>query len=177
MAMRLSSLMLSGSVSSQSKAWVSRTTPANYFAFGNLEPFNACEAIGFVKSTFFLIDRALPFNEPAPLTVTNWPVRESRTVLVELEVLTFAIPINMTASRADFKKPFDVIVATKYRLRFQLKVCPDTAFFIRAVTVHIRAETPAQRCPVSARLVGYIFIYTPTRATVQGGVPRARFSR
>ena len=44
--------------------------------------------------------------------------------------------------------------------------------------MHIRAETPAQLCPVGARLGVYIFINIyPTRATVQGGVLAARLLR
>ncbi len=39
------------------------------------------------------------------------------------------------------------------------------------------AFTPAQLCPVLARLGEYIFIYTPTRATVQGGVLAARLMK
>lgn len=95
--------MLSGSVRSQSSAWVSRTTPANYFAFGNFEFFSACEAIGFVKSMLFFSDSELPFRDPAPFTVTNCPVRESRTVLVECDVLTFAMRNNMTPNIYLFK--------------------------------------------------------------------------
>lgn len=71
-----SSVSSSSPLTSQYRAWVSSSMPrkdqrlgVEPLAFERFAPFSACEAIGLVRSTPFLIFRC-PLSAPAPRTVT-----------------------------------------------------------------------------------------------------------
>jgi hypothetical protein len=58
--------------------------------FGVHFPLGLATDIGLVRSTFLLIV-IIPFSAPAPLTVTNCPDFESRTVVIVVLEASFGI--------------------------------------------------------------------------------------